>query len=201
MRRIEDSFQRDITHTCVRRCVVAAYETISAMQLLRQQGMQNSFWHNSHYVFSAVGVLMVFQTLGNQSTIDVGIPASTNIDRIILDGTILLEEVGAQMHSIATRYAQSLHQLQAKLRTLLLNKTRATQTAQPAPAGVAQTTDLLGVENVEDTTMSGSMNTVRDSMPQNAEPVQFFDFDTTAIDNLFYSPGWTGLFDDWNFGP
>ena len=47
-RPIADSFQLEIIFTCIKRCVMAASESISQMRLLRQQNLLSSSWHNSH---------------------------------------------------------------------------------------------------------------------------------------------------------
>ncbi|OQV06225.1 Fungal Zn2-Cys6 binuclear cluster domain-containing protein [Cladophialophora immunda] len=57
-RRVTDPFQREIMLKCVKRCVTAAYDSITQMGSLHHQNKLSSFWHNSHYVFAALGVLL-----------------------------------------------------------------------------------------------------------------------------------------------
>jgi hypothetical protein len=46
--RVSCPFQLDLIRLCIRRCVMAAYESITQMRLLRQRKSLSSFWHNSH---------------------------------------------------------------------------------------------------------------------------------------------------------
>ena len=43
-----DSFQREIMHCCVRRCIMAAHDTVRQMLQLHQRHLLHSWWHNSH---------------------------------------------------------------------------------------------------------------------------------------------------------
>ena len=178
---IEDEFQRTVVNACVRRCVTAAHETITAMAALRQQKLQSSFWHNSHFVFSAVGVLLVFHASSPDKSIN--IPTYIDLDQDIAQGTALLEDVGKQMHSTATRYAESLRQLQARLRA-----------STNAPGEPTRTWEVNGSQVVNgNQSFDGRVSSSH-------VPSHLFDINATAIDDLFYSPGWTGLFEDWNYG-
>ncbi len=47
-RPIADPFQLEIVLPCIKRCVMAASESITQMRLLRQHNSLSSFWHNSH---------------------------------------------------------------------------------------------------------------------------------------------------------
>jgi hypothetical protein len=50
--RISDTFQLDLIRLCIKRCVMAACESITQMRRLRQRKSLSSFWHNSHCMFS-----------------------------------------------------------------------------------------------------------------------------------------------------
>jgi ABC-type protease/lipase transport system fused ATPase/permease subunit len=46
--RVTDAFQQEIMRTCVKRCIVAAYDSINQVRTLHHQNKLSSFWHNSH---------------------------------------------------------------------------------------------------------------------------------------------------------
>ena len=46
--RVTDPFQQDIMRTCVKRCITAAYDSITQVRSLHSQNKVSSSWHNSH---------------------------------------------------------------------------------------------------------------------------------------------------------
>ncbi|TFB04575.1 hypothetical protein CCMA1212_003497 [Trichoderma ghanense] len=118
LRRISDPFQLDLAHLCIRRCVMAAYDAITQVHLLQQHNLLSSSWHNSHYVFTALSVLLVYQHLDPYSRAKIDIPPSSDIDSIIGQGLEHLQRVGGEMHPLASRYVRSFQQLQARLQAI-----------------------------------------------------------------------------------
>lgn len=47
-RPVADQFQLELMLPCIKRCVLAASESITQMRFLRQHNALSSFWHNSH---------------------------------------------------------------------------------------------------------------------------------------------------------
>jgi hypothetical protein len=211
-RRITDTFQRDIMYCCVQRCIMAAYETINQMRILRQRQLIHNWWHNSHCmtlpscldisclqfpdVFAALGVMLTFQTLDERGKQDVHLPESLDVDQIISQGYELLEEVGGQMHPIAARYRDSLRRMEAKLKTVSAGRAKFLERG-PLP------TTLPAEEQgrAEYSTNSFPASTdgdYGDSFQQMGQiPVGFGD-DFEEIENLFYSTGWYGQGNEWN---
>lgn len=118
LRRISDPFQLDLAHLCIRRCVMAAYDAITQVHLLQQHNLLSSSWHNSHYVFTALSVLVVYKHLDPHSRAKIDIPPSSDIDRVIGQGLEHLQRVGGEMHPLASRYVRSFQQLQARLQAI-----------------------------------------------------------------------------------
>ncbi|KIM77707.1 hypothetical protein PILCRDRAFT_825147 [Piloderma croceum F 1598] len=167
-RQITDSFQRKIMHSCARRSIMAAHDTMRQMLQLHQRHLLHLWWHNSHHVFAALGVLLAFQTLDAQSKAEVGL-VSVDVDRVILRGTHLLEEVGDQMHPLVSRYVQSFHQLQSRLRTISTTRAYAL-------------TDSIGLP-----------------CPAPADSSILLDGDDFSdIEDLLYTTDWTSLMADWS---
>ncbi|KAL6834625.1 N-terminal binuclear Zn cluster-containing/DNA binding domain-containing protein [Trichoderma camerunense] len=118
LRRISDPFQLDLAHLCIRRCVMAAHDAIHQVHLLQQNNFLSSSWHNSHYVFTALSVLLVYQHLDPQSRSKIDLPPSSDIDVVIGQGTDHLNRVGGEIHPLASRYVRSFQQLQARLQAI-----------------------------------------------------------------------------------
>ncbi|GFP56396.1 uncharacterized transcriptional regulatory protein C3C7.04 [Trichoderma asperellum] len=118
LRRIPDPFQADLAHLCIRRCVMAAYDAIFQVHLLTQKNLLSSSWHNSHYVFTALSVLLVYQHLDPHSRSKVDIPQSSDIDNVIGHGLEHLQRVGGDIHPLASRYVRSFQQLQTRLQAI-----------------------------------------------------------------------------------
>ncbi|KAH8131001.1 hypothetical protein LI328DRAFT_161041 [Trichoderma asperelloides] len=118
LRRIPDPFQTDLAHLCIRRCVMAAYDAIFQVHLLTQKNLLSSSWHNSHYVFTALSVLLVYQHLDPHSRSKVDIPQSSDIDNVIGHGLEHLQRVGGDIHPLASRYVRSFQQLQTRLQAI-----------------------------------------------------------------------------------
>ncbi|KAL7922734.1 hypothetical protein ACQKWADRAFT_320672 [Trichoderma austrokoningii] len=118
LRRIPDPFQADLAHLCIRRCAIAAYDAIDQVHLLTQKNLLSSSWHNSHYVFTALSVLLVYQHLDPHSRSKVDIPQSLDVDSIIGHGLEHLQRVGGDIHPLASRYVRSFQQLQTRLQAI-----------------------------------------------------------------------------------
>ncbi|KAL7932210.1 N-terminal binuclear Zn cluster-containing/DNA binding domain-containing protein [Trichoderma chlorosporum] len=118
LRRISDPFQLDLAHLCIRRCVSAAYDAIAQVHLVKQNKQLSSSWHNSHYVFTALSVLLVFQHLDPHSRLKIDIPPSLDIDDAIGQGLEHLQRVGGEIHPLASRYVRSFQQLQTRLQAI-----------------------------------------------------------------------------------
>ncbi|KAL7944735.1 N-terminal binuclear Zn cluster-containing/DNA binding domain-containing protein [Trichoderma barbatum] len=118
LRRISDPFQLDLAHLCIRRCVMAAYDAITQVHLLQQHNLLSSSWHNSHYVFTALSVLLVYQHLDPHSRLKIDIPPSSDIDNVISQGLEHLQRVGGEIHPLASRYVRSFQQLQTRLQAI-----------------------------------------------------------------------------------
>ena len=194
-RRYQESFQREIMYCCVRRCVMAAHETINSMQLLQQQGRLNSFWHNSHYVFAALGVMIVFHTLDKQSKADIALPPSLNVDKDVAQGTEFLDKIGAQMHSLASRYVQTIRQLHSRLQAMSTN-IRATDTAT-GPTELACANLQRSSDHISNGLLLEGSQVPRSRVQVDGDPTLTFEYDFGDLENLLASPGWTGLMDEW----
>jgi hypothetical protein len=216
-RRITDSFQREIMHCCVRRCIMAAHDTVRQMLQLHQRHLLHSWWHNSHRmstyiisynlsnqlspsdVFAALGVLLAFQTLDAQSKAEVGL-VSVDVDQVILHGTHLLEEVGDQMHPLASRYVQSFHQLQSRLRAI--STARAYGGSKSSSSAVPLPTSSLNDIHPQ-YTGSNSNAALTDSIglpfPAPVDPsIPLGGDDFSNIEDLLYTTDWTSLMADWS---
>ena len=188
---------------CVRRCILAAYDTIAAMQALYTSSQVNSFWHNSHYVFAALGVMLVFQTLDAPSKANVKLPHGVDVDQSIRQGTEFLDRVGGKMHPMAGRYVKSLRQLQARLEALSAAKVKEAnlQAISQIPlegqpkAEYPSNGYIVDPNGVPPPDLSGTIQPF-----VHGQPTMMYDYNLIDIESLLYSPGWTGLVDDWNQG-
>ena len=112
-RRLEDPFQNELVHLCVGRCVAAAYDTICQMSILQQRSLMRSGWHNSHCksnqcvadvennfsrfctdVFTALCILVAFQTLEPESRAQARLPDTIDVTSVISRGMDILERSG-----------------------------------------------------------------------------------------------------------
>ena len=131
-RECPDRFQRQMMHPCIQRCVMAAHDMISQMQVLSQRNLLHSWWHNSHSmihplkltrssayeykgVFTALCVMLAFKMLDPQDKAEVGLLDSIDVDQLISQGTELLQSVGEQCHPLASRYLRWFEKLERKL--------------------------------------------------------------------------------------
>lgn len=197
-RRITDFFQREIMLCCVRRCIMAAYDTITAMQVLYSRSQVNSSWHNSHYVFAALGVMLVFQTLDAQSKANVNLPPGVDVDDVVLRGTEFLDQVGSNMHTMAGKYVQSLRQLQTRLIALSEAKAKDARPQMPVMQQGQRQTQAEYPNNFyagapTENSMTDFSGPVQPYV--NGDSTMMFDYNLAGIENLLYSPGWTGLWD------
>jgi len=186
-------------HCCVRRCIMAAHDTVRQMLQLHQRHLLHSWWHNSHYVFAALGVLLAFQTLDAQSKAEVGL-GSVDVDQVILRGIHLLEEVGDQMHPLASRYVQSFHQLQSRLRAI--STARAYGGSKSSSSAIPLPTSSLKDMHPQ-YTGSSSNAPLTDSMglpfPTPADSSMLLGGgDFSNIEDLLYTTDWTSLMADWS---
>ncbi|OAG36760.1 hypothetical protein AYO21_09033 [Fonsecaea monophora] len=226
-RRVTDHFQREIMLKCVKRCVTAAYDSITQMGSLHHQNKLSSFWHNSHYVFAALGVLLVYQTVEPQSKADIALPPNVDVDHAVRMGLELLQRVGGQMHPLASRYVQAIQQLRARLQALPTSRSKA-------PSREMSSSDRNGAQTGAVT--SGNANTNQPQVPANAVGYQYphqaqhqqvvnplypaytqeayhvtagegslragFEDEFANIESMLMdSTGWTGLMDDWSDNP
>ncbi|KAL2016665.1 hypothetical protein VTK56DRAFT_3209 [Thermocarpiscus australiensis] len=140
-RPVTDPFVLELMLPCIKRCVLAASESITQMRFLRQQNALSSFWHNSHYIFAALGVLLVFQKIDPQFRAEVGVPESVDLDELIGQGLEILQRVGGEMHPLAARYVQSFEQLRARLQSTTIKHSRLLlRVREPAAATTTTTT-------------------------------------------------------------
>jgi hypothetical protein len=149
-------------------------------------------------VFAALGVVLAFQTLNPQSKEEVALPATVDVDQVILQGRALLEEVGGHLHPLATRYLQSLQKLEGRLRSLSASRVRG---GAPDPKIVPVDTPAVDMQGPpEENNKNGAFlatNSVNTFGGWNggAESM-IFDEDFLEIENMFYSTGWGGVMDD-----
>ena len=149
-------------------------------------------------VFTALGVVLAFQTLDSQSKEEVALPATVDLDRVILQGRALLEEVGSHLHPLATRYLQSLQKLEGRLRSLSASRARG---RAPDPKIVPvdmPSVDMQGPP--EENNNNGSFPAADgvgafEGWNGGAEPMTF-DEAFLEIENMFHSTGWGAVLDD-----
>ncbi|KAJ5609961.1 hypothetical protein N7510_006680 [Penicillium lagena] len=209
--RESDSLQKEIMQACLKRCVTAAHESITQMRLLHKHNLLSSFWHNSHYVFAALGVLLVYQTIVDPYTkADIGLAASVNIDDAIRQGMENLERVGGHMHPLASRYVQFFQKLQSRLWTM------SSTSANPHRTGTVESTDpnlatsVSMVEIQQGLEYQAQLRSlthddpgIQDELRRAGEaafltPGLRFEDESELIENvLLDQAGWTNLFDEW----
>lgn len=115
------------------------------------------------------------------------------------------------MHSLASRYVKSLWQLQARLRPLAesSNGARGRDSRhvvhardQPQPNGIDLQARPEFIADASDVGQVGDTNEATLGLPNQPtgdESTLLLDDDLGDPENLLYSPGWTGLMDDWNW--
>ena len=148
-------------------------------------------------VFAALGVLLVFQTLDPPRQADVALPVSIDVEQAILRGIECLEDVGAQMHPLASQYVQSFRQLQTRLRALFSGNSRPVET-RSVPAGSdrpctqGNPTDI-GIP------LLGNSSTAHTSMYDGSGDSSIFLSDEIFnIESLLYDKGWAGMVHEWD---
>ncbi|OAL20910.1 hypothetical protein AYO22_08538 [Fonsecaea multimorphosa] len=220
-RRVTDHFQREIMLKCVKRCVTAAYDSITQMGSLHHQNKLSSFWHNSHYVFAALGVLLVYQTVEPQSKADIALPPNVDVDHAVRIGLELLQRVGGQMHPLASRYVQAIQQLRARLQALPTSRSKPpSREASSSQLGVASSgnnanqsqapANGMGYQYSHQPSHQQAANTLYPAYAQDAyqsTPGEVslragFEDEFANIESMLMdSTGWTGLMDDWSDNP
>jgi hypothetical protein len=135
---------------------------------------------------------------------------SVDVDQVILCGTQLLEEVGDQMHPLASRYVQSFQQLQTRLRAISAARTQ-NGTKALSGSGLAERTTPsspdVHAQSEYRSSDGGSNNT---AFPNSSDPLDLpfpapadssmllGGVDFSNIEDLLYTTDWTGLMADWN---
>jgi hypothetical protein len=143
-------------------------------------------------VFTALGVVLAFQTLDAQSKEEVALPAAVDVDQVILQGRALLEEVGGHLHPLATRYLQSLQKLEGRLRSLSASRARREAPALKIVPVDMPIVDIQGLP--EESSNNGAFPTA-DSVDafggwnQGTESM-IFDEEFLEIENMFFGTGW-----------
>jgi hypothetical protein len=156
-------------------------------------------------------VLLAFQTLDAQSKAEVGLLMSVDVDQVILHGTHLLEEVGDQMHPLASRYVQSFQQLQTRLRAISTARTRNGSKAMSGATSVGQlpapSLDDLNARSEYGGSNGNNTAFVADStdaslgvpFPAPDDPSMLLGgVDFLNIEDLLVTTDWTSLMADWN---
>ncbi|KAJ9614660.1 hypothetical protein H2200_002797 [Cladophialophora chaetospira] len=219
-RRVKDPFQQEIMRTCVKRCITAAYDSITQVSTLHQHNKLSPFWHNSHYVFAALGVLLVYHTVEPTSVTEISLPPNVDIDHTIRQGVELLSRVGGQMHPLASRYVQSIQQLQARLKVISAsNKSQPSQTLPTAQKRNLEADAISSVPQPQPPALARDQyppqaqvlhSSFDPSMQQEVYQPTFaeasrwtgFEDEFSNIENMLMdSTGWTGLMDDWSDTP
>ncbi|KAF2099948.1 hypothetical protein NA57DRAFT_55880 [Rhizodiscina lignyota] len=179
-RRIEDPFQNELVHLCVGRCVAASYDTICQMAILQQRALMRSGWHNSHYVFTALCILVAFQTLDPESRAQARLPESIDVSSVISRGMDILERAG-ELHPLAIRYLDFVRQWQTRLQNISTRRQTSSATHIAAPGSMSNILNAQGMET--------SGQPPADHFPPNQFPLDvgtgFFD-----IENLFDPSTW-----------
>lgn len=141
--------------------------------------------------------MLAFQTLDDTSKNDVRLPATINVDQIILEGTELLEEVGGQLHPMASRYLQSLRRMESKLKTLSETRAKILE-SRPAPVDVPAM-ELNGRTEGSANSFFGNLEEdFGESFRPMDDPSMVFNEDFSEIEDMFYSTGWFGQMGEWN---
>ncbi|RFU30256.1 hypothetical protein B7463_g6097, partial [Scytalidium lignicola] len=195
---VKDDFQREVMHCSVRRCITAAHETVCQVRLLHEKRFFHYWWHHSHFIFAALGVMLAFKALDTQRKEDVGLPESVNVDQAISDGKGLLEEVESHLHPLASRYLQSYQRLEARLQEMAAEREGETNLSRRLQ-GDTQETDVTGrgeASGDQYFSPDGDGNGI--FYRPTDELTMLLDNDFSEFENIFNGTGWSGLISDWN---
>jgi hypothetical protein len=166
-------------------------------------------------------VLLVYQTVEPRSKTDIGLPPNLDIDQTIRQGLELLSRVGGQMHPLASRYVQSIQQLQARLHTLATSKNNPAaseahrgpkRTSNPASTASTIPASLLATSTPFPAQAQIQQASLHSGATQGIYPIQStlgevshwigFEDEFSNIESMLMdSTGWTGLMDDWSDNP
>jgi hypothetical protein len=117
---------------------------------------------------------------------------------VIQQGTDLLEEVGGQLHPIASRYLHSLRRMEARLKVLSASRAKVAESRSvpiEAPSGEQperfniSTGSLVGNIGEED---------FGETSQQMGDTSMIFTEGFSQIEDMFYSTGWFGQAGDWS---
>ena len=149
-------------------------------------------------VFAALGVVLAFQTLDPQSKEEVALPATVDVDQVILQGRALLEEVGGNLHPLATRYLQSLQKLEGRLRSLSASRARR---GAPDPKIVPVEVPEVDMQGPPEENTSNGAFPPADGVDafgswSGGTESMAFDEDFLEIENMFFNTGWGAVMND-----
>jgi len=123
-----------------------------------------------------------------------------DVDEVILRGTHLLEEVGDQMQPLASRYVQSFHQLQTRLRSLSTARaygdSKSSSNAVPLPTSPLSEIHSQYPDSNSNTALTDSMGLPFPAPADSSIPLGEDDF--SNIEDLLYTTDWTSLMADWS---
>ena len=111
---IDDASQRSLLIAFVTACISSARETVQQVHEHYSRRLLHSWWYNSHYVFTAMGILLCFRSMDEDKRRSV-LGGDKDEEVTLRWGIEFLEEVEQQIHSVAARYVKSLLQLQREL--------------------------------------------------------------------------------------
>lgn len=146
--------------------------------------------------------MLAFKSLDEPSKQDVRLPKSLDVDEIISHGRELLEEVGGQLHPIATRYVKSLHRMEAKLKTVTASREKVLEALPPPPPPAPAEEVLAKVEyNLNPFSSNINMNEDFGQFQQmGGDASMMFVEDFSEIESMFYNTGWFGQM-EWSDAP
>ncbi|KAH8802542.1 N-terminal binuclear Zn cluster-containing/DNA binding domain-containing protein [Xylogone sp. PMI_703] len=196
---VKDDFQREVMHCSVRRCIIAAHETVCQVRLLHEKRFFHYWWHHSHFIFAALGVMLAFKMLDPQRKEDARLPDSIDVDQAIIDGKGLLEEVGSHLHPLASRYLQSYQRLEVRLQEMAAERENEVNLPRRPQQGDTQSSDVAGRgESVGDQYFSPDGDGSGIFYKPTDELTMLLDNDFSEFENIFNGTGWSGLISDWN---
>jgi hypothetical protein len=142
-----------------------------------------------------------------------------DIEQTIRQGLELLSRVGGQMHPLASRYVQSIQELQSRLNALAASKnkppSREARTSQMQSSGSAATSSALQPQSFaagnqfppqaqnQQTALDPSyaQDAYQSTLAEVSLRAGFEDEFSNIESMLMDSTGWTGLMDDWSDNP
>lgn len=142
----------------------------------------------------SLGVMVAYQTLDRERKEEIAMPASVDIEKVVRDGTALLEEVGTQLHPLATRYLQSCQKLEARLRAI--SSSRIEEVDQPPVSDPPNGTQLSAGEAREDVYPHARPDGDLDLNSLADASTLFCDDSFAEFETMFFSTGWIGVMDD-----